>query len=407
MNFRPGLASLLVLCVGITRAVGDESDIVGYNTVSIPAGSTGLLALQMVEGTRYIGSVSSVGTDYVEFADVLDPSMLGAQGSGSIHVRAGTHPGLNLRANGISGRRVSLDRSPVGWISPGDQVGIRPDSTFASIFGAEEVWSLQTAADPDDADLVGIWDAVTQTSRVYFFKSGAGWREVGNESAGDRSETVIPHPAALIFTRRGATPLDFVVVGTVPMPLAQQILPVWPGRNLISSPFSSITRIDDWGLQSPPFDILAGPSAPRSDTLRLTYADGSSSKVVYFRENQGWRTVGRPEDAADTRVEFSQAVDFQRAGPAGFIRFTGVVEGPSPLLTQPIATVPIRKVANTPEGPRIEWASEAGTTYQIQARASGQLAWADVGDPVVADGPLSHAIRRPEGNGILRILVAP
>jgi hypothetical protein len=386
---------------------GDTTDPVGYLTLSLPAQATGLLALQLVEYNRYTSSAIAVGSNYVEFAATLDPTILGDQGNGFIQVREGTHAGLILQATGISGRRILLDRSPVGLVFQGDLIGIRPNHTIGSLFGVDNFTQVLAAPTPENADTIGILDARTQTLKGYYFKSGAGWREIGNESAGDRSNTAVPYPSALNFTRRASTPLNIIMLGTVPMPMTQQILPVWPGRNLLSGPFSSVTRIADWNLLSTPFPILAASSAPRSDTLRLTYADGSSSKVVYFRENHGWRTVGETEDASNMPVEFSQAVDFQRAGPAGFIRFTGVIGGPSPLLAQPVASVPIQKVANTPEGPRIEWASEAGTTYQIQARASGQLAWADLGDPVVADGPLSHAIRRPEGNGILRILVAP
>lgn len=406
MKLRPGLCSLLILCAGVPTLSGDTSDIVGYITLSLPAQATGLLSLHLVEGTRHLGSVTAVGADYVELSGSLDALALGDANRGSIHVRAGAHPGLNLRANGISGQRVLLERSPVGLVFTGDLVGVRPDATLASFLGADNSANVQEAASPEAADAIGIWDAETQTSKVYYFKSGAGWREVGNDAAGDQSGTRIPYPGALNFTRRATTPLNIVVFGVVPMPLAQQILPVWPGRNLISAPFSSVTRIDDWGLQSPPFDILAGPSAPRSDTLRLTYIDGSSSKVVYFRENLGWRTVGRPEDASNTMVEFSQAVDFQRAGPAGFVRFIGVTEAAA-LRSTVVATVPIQKVANTPDGPRVEWTGEAGTTYQIQARAIGQLAWRNLGDPIVADGPLCHAIRHPQGNGTLRILVDP
>jgi hypothetical protein len=408
MKPRCNLLSLLILCAGATRLAGDTSDTAGYLTLALPAQATGLLSLHLVEASRHIGFITSVGSDHVEFAEPLDELALGDQGRGSIQVREGTHPGLNLRATGINGRRVLLDRSPAGLILPGDLVDVRPDLTLASVFGAANFAEIQEATNPDAADVVGIWNPESQTSKVYYFKSGAGWREVGNEAAGDQSDTRLPYPAALNFTRRATTPLHIVVSGIVPMPLAQQILPVWPGRNLISAPLSSITRIDDWGLQSPPFDILSGPSAPRSDTLRLTYSDGSSSKVVYFRENHGWRSVGRPGDASNTTVEFSQAVDFQRAGPAGFVRFKGVIPPePAALRTTAIATVPIQKVANTRDGPRLEWASEAGTTYQIQARAIGQLVWQDLGGPVVADGPLCHAIRHPEGHGTLRILVAP
>lgn len=408
MKSLPGLSSLLIVCAGISPLTGATGDPFGYITLSRPAGSTGLLGLPMVEDYRHLGFATAVGSDYIDFANPLDVSMLGDAGSGFIEVREGPHAGLTLQASGIAGQRIFLDRSPAGLVFPGNKVGIRPNFTIASIFGANNFTGVLEAETAEEADTIGIWNAVTQSSKIYYYKTGAGWREVGNEAAGDQSGTPIPYPSALTVNRRANTRLDVVVLGAVPMPMTQQILPVWPGRNLLSGPFASVTRIDDWGLRSSLFPILAGPSAPRSDTMRLTYGDGSSSKVVYFRENQGWRTVGRPEDAADTRVEFSQAIDFQRAGPAGYVRFAGVIPPVTAALqTTAIATVPIQKVANTPDGPRIEWASEAGTTYQIQARAGSQLAWADLGEPVVADGPLSHAIRRPEGNGILRILVAP
>jgi hypothetical protein len=408
MNFRRGLPFLLSMVAGVAHVPGGTGDPFGYFTLTRPARSSGLLGLPMVEGYRHLGTATAVGTDFIEFGDPLAASMLGTAGSGFIEVREGIHAGLTLQATGINGHRIFLNRPTVDLVSPGDTVGIRPNFTIGAIFGADNFAELLEGEDPGSADTLGIWDAATQSSRVYYFKTGAGWREAGNEATGDQSGAVIPYPTALNFIRRGTTPLEVVVAGAAPMPLTQQILPVWPGRNLLSGPYASAPRIDEWGLRSPLFPILAGPSAPRSDTLRLTYADGSSSQVVYFRENHGWLAVGRPEDAADTRVEFFQAIDLNRAGPAGYIRFAGVLPTEaSALRTLPPATVPIQKLGTTAEGVRIEWASTAGTTYRIQARATGQAAWSDLGDAVVADGPLCHAFRQPEGNGILRILVAP
>jgi hypothetical protein len=210
-----------------------------------------------------------------------------------------------------------------------------------------------------------------------------------------------------VYQRRGATKLDFINVGSVPMPFeGSRKVFVWPGRNLIASPFTSANRVTDWIAVSP---LVSAPSAPRSDSMQLSYWEGGESPVIYYRKNHGWRFAGIPGDASATLVEMYQAVDFQRVGTAGYLDFHAV--GPvtqKALLAPPSGTVlSVDPAKSDFVAGLVGWASQTGKKYQLQIQAVGSSAWQNHGEVVVADGDQTRSFCRPEGNGLIRVLELP
>ncbi len=408
-------AGRILLLLGTLGAVApasaDVSDPVGYVAYSIPGGSRRLVGVPLTQASTRASTVSSLKEDRIVLPQPVQASYFGGAATMMVQVRQGANAGLTFTATGFEGNELIVDTPPRTYVFPGDTVTLFPNYNLNTLLGANNTFGLQTGASAEEADTVSLWNAATQISRTFYFQSGGGgWREAGQEAAGNRGDVTINFPAAIMVNRRAATPLNLVVVGVVPMPLDQRYFRVLPGRNLISAPFSAAATVADYGLYDefyPRFSMFAGPSAPEADTLRLTSAGtANESEVIYYRSGHGWELAGSGGDAAATPVELGQAMDFQRFGPAGFIRANGVPNGEGPLrsiASAPVATVPIQGLQAGSGSLSIRWSGEAGAAYQIQRRTPGGE-WQDIGGETVAAEGVTTTTCPATGSGELRIV---
>ena len=158
--------------------------------------------------------------------------------------------------------------------------------------------------------------------------------------------------------------------------------------------------------------VTGGASAPDADTIRFSnFSAATDSEVIYYRLGQGWRTAGTDGDAGNTPIEIGQSMDFQRRGPAGFIKSRGIfTEPPTPsgaalaVQAAPMPAVAIERTVPAAGGVQLEWSAEAGVTYQVQTQTSAENTWVNLGEPVVAQGTKASTICRPSGQGFLRIV---
>lgn len=394
----------------------DSSDPVGYVTLYLIGGQKGAMAVSLSNFYKFIRPTSAAGADFVEFNIDLPPDLLGVAGSAWVDVRSGPGAGQSFRVTGVTGRRVHFEAAPLLLpVTAGTTVGIRPDWSLGELIGSPPPASIQQGAGHESADVLGLQDPATQTTREFFYKSGEGWREVGKEAEGDRSTTAVPFRSSLQFLRRGETDLGIVLVGAVPMFSApHHWVRVWPGRNLLTTPFSPVTKVGELFDES---SLISGGSAPRSDTFRLVYGDASVSKLIYRHRALGWTTVTREEEeydewgdlivVGDTRVELSQAMDFQRNGPGGYLKFRTSFPGSAAIapLMPAEEVVPVDPALSNFPAREIGWASRPGTLYQVQTRALGRVVWKDHGSPVRATGDVCRKVCTPDGSGIFRIVV--
>lgn len=394
----------------------DTTDPVGYVTLSFIAGEKGSMAVSLSNFYKYIRATSAAGTDFVEFNTDLPPDLLGVAQAAWVDVRSGPGAGQSFRVTGVSGRRVNFEAAPLLLpITAGTMVGIRPDWSLGELIGSPPPEAIQQGESHESADVVGVQNPATQTTREFFYKTDEGWREIGHEAEGDRSATAVPFRSSLQFLRRGETDLGVVLIGAVPMFSApHHWVRVWPGRNLITTPFSPATKIKDLFDMS---SLISGGSAPRSDTFRLVYANASVSKLIYHHQGRGWTTVTREEEefdeggnlivVEDTPLDLSVAMDFQRNGAGGYLKFKTSFPGSGAVSALAVAeeVVPVAPALSDFAARKIAWASRPGTTYQVQTRALGSGVWSDHGSPVVATGDVCRKICTPAGSGIFRIVV--
>ncbi|OYV00160.1 MAG: hypothetical protein CFE26_24415, partial [Verrucomicrobiales bacterium VVV1] len=228
----------MAICCPIAEAQ-TPTDPVGYITVRFVAGKKGAMAVPLANYYKILSSVTAAGADYVEYGRDLPLDLLGPAGNACLDVRSGPGAGQSLRVTGFSGRRVNFEAPALLPIAPGTEVGIRPNWTIGELIGSPPVAQIQQGSSAANADVLGLQDPATQTTREFFYMSGAGWREIGHEAEGDRSATAIPYRSSLQFFRRGGTDIDIELFGFIPMFYASSHwVRVWPGRNLLPTPFS-------------------------------------------------------------------------------------------------------------------------------------------------------------------------
>ncbi len=182
-------------------------------------------------------------------------------------------------------------------IAQGDSYKIRPVDTLSSFFGTPETTGIQggtAAATADTATIVENGSATT-----YFYKTDATpprWTRVafGNPEA---STTRISPQAGLQYARLPATPLQFIVSGTVPTGQRQVavknsgttlLAPYWPVSQTL--PSLAIQSLQNWAT---------GSSASTADTVVLTSAGQVST---FFYDGSNWRRVAFGNPLANTNV---------------------------------------------------------------------------------------------------------
>lgn len=406
-----------VLTAGFVQAGPEYTDPVGYIIYSIPGNSETLLPLQLAKGVSFKDYVTEVTPSGIRFAKSIPTSAFGSVGRGYMEIRIGGMAGLSIPATGFSGNFLNLERSPVGLVSTGDFASIREEQTLGELFGRLEDVPFESGLSAESADNVSIWDARTQTSRIFYLHTGLGWREASKLAEGDKSGTPVLFPGGVIVRRRAITEVQVVVQGQVIIPLEQRYHPVWPGRNIISAPFTVSPTISNYmrPLLDAPFTVTSAASAPLSDTLRFYTYDlntglGSTiSPVVYFGNGQ-WRVVGSNDDAGSFSLSLSPCLDLQRVGPAGYIRFEGVPYAESAATTKVAATASnvneVRSVTLTKSGAglSLRWPAQAGVFYQVQARSIVAGSWADFKESVQASSSTASLEFQPQGNACFRVI---
>lgn len=402
-----------MLSVGYAAATPTTySDPVGYYTFTVPAHSKRVLPAPFVHFNGFDVHAVSVGGNSIELSGILPPGSLGVADSGYLGVREGAMAGISFKVTGFSGATVFVQEPPIGLVQAGDRLEVIRDWTLGEVFDPETT-NVLTGPDPNQSDGIGILNPATQTLENFYFKEGVGWTEVGAATEGDRGTTAFCYPSALQYVRRSDVPLDVVVIGKLAVPYeGYRYVHVYPGRNLVSSPFTSATSLDEWGLYDPlsPYSIKAGASAPQADTLRITYADGSTSAVIYRNPDSGWHEVGGG-DGSSLSFELTMGVDLHRVGPPGFIRMGGVFPPPEAMAAAsartPVEEVPIDLSLCGGSTAEIGWKSKPGMSYQVQIRPVGEVRWQTFGDPVVADAEVCKVVRKPKGSGLFRVIKLP
>ena len=200
----------------------------------------------------------------------------------------------------------------------GDTFRIWPGDTLSSFFGTPETTGIQGGASAGAADTVVM--SINGSSTTYFYNTAvtpARWSRVGPGSP-DASNVPIPPYAGVQYARLGTTPLEFTVVGRMPVGVRKVAVknsgttllsPYWPVRQTLSA--LGLHNLAGWTSAS---------SSSSADTVTLT-VNGSASS--YFHDGSNWRRVGLGSSIAnDTVVAAGTSVLINKRGNIpGFVTY--------------------------------------------------------------------------------------
>lgn len=169
----------------------------------------------------------------------------------------------------------------------GDTFRIWPVDTLSSFFGTPETTGVQGGASAGAADTVVM--SINGSSTTYFYNTAvtpARWSRVGPGSPDASNVPILPY-AGMQYSRLAATPLEFRVLGR--MPVGMRKVAIKNSGTTLLAPFWPVNQtLSALGLHSLP-GWLSSTSSSSADTVVLT-VNGSAS--TYFHDGTNWRRVG-------------------------------------------------------------------------------------------------------------------
>lgn len=179
-------------------------------------------------------------------------------------------------------------------VSNGDTFRIWPADTLGSFFGTPETTGIRGGASSAEADTVVL--VANGSAATYFYNTAVAphrWSAVAFGTP-DASNVAIPPYAGVQYSRLAATPLEFRILGR--MPVGSRKVAIKNSGTTLLAPFWPVNQtLATLGLHNlPGWKSASSPSS--ADTVVLT-SNGSPS--TYFHNGTAWRRVGLGGGNAD------------------------------------------------------------------------------------------------------------
>jgi hypothetical protein len=187
----------------------------------------------------------------------------------------------------------------------GDTYQIFPGETLASLFGTSTLGSTAAAT----ADIVRVFDGVGWDE--YYYNTSAGQWRTGSVPV-DLSTTVLRPDSGITFYRRGGTPLQYTLLGTVPSTNIQIVV-----NNAGASYVGNVFPVDQTLLaadyNSLPNWVNNTGSVLAADILTVWDGIGYDSYNYLLSAGQ-WRLGSVPVNENNVVIPAGTPVVFQRPG---------------------------------------------------------------------------------------------
>ena len=215
-----------------------------------------------------------------------------------IRVKTGTLTGkfwliLSNSANGVStkepnGGTLGVADGDLTGLVAGDSCEILPANTLGTVFGSTTpIAGLGTGTTAGGAlvDNILIWNGVTLTFDTYFYHSGNSRWQKGISNA---TNTVLYPDDSVFIVRKGASPLPFTTMGTVPSTVERTEL-FGASSNFVSNRFPVDLTLGTSGIENTP-GWVKNTTAGASDTVLLWNAVTGSWDTYFFHSgNNRWQ----------------------------------------------------------------------------------------------------------------------
>lgn len=256
---------------------------VGSNTITVTGASWTAGALSAAAAPYFIEITSGPATGHM-----LLISTTTANTSDTVTIDAGEVS----RLGNLTGLGISTEAGA------GDTFRLWPGDTLGSFFGTPDSTGIQGGASAAAADTITL--VVGGSATTYFYNTSATpprWSRVGLGGGTDSANVVIPPYAGVQYARLAATPLEFRVLGRMPVG-ARKVAIKNAGTTLLSSFWPVNQTLSSLGLHNLP-GWQSGSSSSVADTVVLT-VNGSAS--TFFHDGTNWRRVGLGGGNANTTV---------------------------------------------------------------------------------------------------------
>ena len=334
MNFRrPGFRSLslaafalFLLHIGNPLAAQTSTSVTvpeGYLTVTIPAGSVSSPSVTTFSVPVYSAVLSSfVGEPVGQISAVTSNTISNAAGGWSagalsqaatpyfIRITSGAAAGQTFQISTTTANTASvltvlnqqIDLTTLGIVS-GNTYQIFPAETLATLFGTSTLSSTSSST----ADVVEIFSGGVWSD--YFYNSSSSIWQKGSMPV-DQSNVVLRPDAGITFYRRGSTPLQYILMGTVPSTNIQLVVNT-SGLSYVGNVFPV-----DQSLSVAAYNSLPGwvnNTGNLSAASTITFLNGATyAPYNYLLSANQWRKGSLPVNQNSVVIPAGTPVQIQQ-----------------------------------------------------------------------------------------------
>lgn len=335
------VACAAVSAFGLTPAMAQTAGSelpTGFAGITIAAGNgtaktTTLVSIPMLEdlpstftGSRS-GRITGVGSNSITVANAgWTAGLLSASAAPYlIEITSGAAQGLMLlvsTATANTADTVTIDAAEITRVGnltalgistepgAGDTFRVWPVDTLGSFFGTPESTGIQGGTSATAADTVVL--VINGSATTYFYNTATTpprWSRAGINS--DASNVAIPPYAGVQYSRLGASPLEFRVLGR--MPVGSRKVAIKNSGTTLLSPYWPVNQtLSSLGLHNLP-GWQSGSSATAADTVVLT---SNGSATTYYHDGTNWRRAGINSNANSVAVPPGVSLLISKRGTA-------------------------------------------------------------------------------------------
>jgi hypothetical protein len=303
----------LGLSAGIAQTPGSELP-TGYADIAVAAGNgtaktTTLVSIPMLEdvpsnltGSK-TGRITGVTSNTITVANAnwTAGALSTAATPYLLEITSGAAQGLMLLVSAATANTadtVTIDAAEITRVGnltalgistesgAGDTFRLWPADTLGSFFGTPESTGIQGGTSATSADTVVL--VINGSATTYFYNTATTpprWSRAGINS--DASNVAVPPYAGVQYSRLGASPLKFRVLGR--MPVGSRKVAIKNSGTTLLSPYWPVNQtLSSLGLHNLP-GWQSGSSATTTDTVVLT---SNGSATTYYYDGTNWRRAG-------------------------------------------------------------------------------------------------------------------
>lgn len=180
-------------------------------------------------------------------------------------------------------------------LNTNDSFRIIPVDTLSSFFGTPQTTLIFGGASSSLADVVTL--VVNGSASSYYYNTSLNrWSRVALGNPDASNVPLLPY-YGIQYARLAPTPLEFMVIGQVPM--GKRVVPIKAsGTSLLSQYWPGDMSLSSLGLNGV-MGWRSGPTAASSDVIAATFGGSVSS---YFYDGTNWRRVALGNPIANNAV---------------------------------------------------------------------------------------------------------